>query len=68
MLEGMEAKKAAKRAKEGVESDTVERTKEVKEVKSGGERPRHFKQTAAVTKPKTLEQSEQVKRVLSKIF
>jgi ESF2/ABP1 family protein len=69
MLEGMEAKKAAKRRKEN--EDAVE-SKEpvVKEQKTnkGGERPRHFTQTAVASKKKLGDQPEQVKRVLSKIF
>jgi ESF2/ABP1 family protein len=70
MLGGMEAKKAARRLKEGEdvqEGDKVP-AKEPKEPKKGGERPRHFKQTAVASKKKPEAQPEQVKRVLSKIF
>ncbi|PSS16745.1 hypothetical protein M430DRAFT_103403 [Amorphotheca resinae ATCC 22711] len=76
MLEGMEAKKAAKRKKEDEEAATATATekggddavtKEPK-AKAGGERPRHFKQTAVASKKRPAEQQEQVKRVLSKIF
>lgn len=69
MLEGMEAKKAAKRRKEG--EDAMESTKTVvkeQKPKKGGERPRHFTQTAVASKKKPEDQPEQVKRVLSKIF
>lgn len=68
MLEGMESKKAAKRAKrdEDGAKDEVSETGQV--LKKGGERARHFRQTAVVPKKKVADQPEQVKRVLSKIF
>jgi ESF2/ABP1 family protein len=72
MLEGMEAKKAAKRKKEDEEAATATEKGAgdavPKEPKAGGERPRHFKQTAVASKTRPAEQQEQVKRVLSKIF
>ncbi|TAQ85939.1 hypothetical protein B7494_g5742 [Chlorociboria aeruginascens] len=69
MLEGMESKNAAKKRKDNKEIDRdgegiVKKEKEEK----GGERPRYFKQTAVATKKGPEDQSEQVKRVLSKIF
>ena len=68
MLEGMEAKKAARRAKEGEGIPADESSAKVEKVKKGGERARHFKQTQAVSKRKTTDQSESVKQVLNKIF
>jgi ESF2/ABP1 family protein len=64
MLEGMEAKKAAKKRDddEGAGGTTL------KVQKKGGERLRHFKQTAVASKRRPEDQPEQVKRVLSKIF
>jgi len=67
MLEGMESKKVAKRRLE--DDATVEKGGEVPVKKQKNvERPRHFKQTAVASKKKPEDQSEQVKRVLSKIF
>jgi ESF2/ABP1 family protein len=65
MLEGMEAKKAAKRRKETVEGG-VEQSH--RETKRGGERARHFNQTQVASKRRPEDQTEEVKRVLSKIF
>lgn len=67
MLEGMEAKKASKKLTETDNFENDEKI-QVKEVKRSGERPRQFKQTVAVKKTQAGEQSDQVKRVLSKIF
>ena len=68
MLEGMGAKKAAKRRK-GEEDDVESKDPIVKEkVKKGGERQRHFTQTAVAAKRTSENQPDQVKRVLSKIF
>jgi len=67
MLETMESKKAAKRRKE-VEPSDGPRDDVVKEAKKGGERPRQFKQTSVAAKKAPEQQSDQVKRVLSKIF
>ncbi len=64
MLEGMESKKAAKRRKEMDDQGG----KDVEAPKSGGERPRQFKQTAVASKKRPEDQPEQVQRVLSKIF
>ena len=69
MLEGMEAKKAAKRRKENEDSvGSKEPVMKEQKTKNGGERPRHFTQTAVASKKKLEDQSEQVRRVLSKIF
>jgi ESF2/ABP1 family protein len=70
MLEGMEAKKVAKEEKRRVEEGIPggEAKNEKAEKKKGGERPRHFKQTAMASKKQDAGQDEQVKRVLSKIF
>jgi ESF2/ABP1 family protein len=67
MLEGMEAKKASKRRLE--DDDVAVEDKPVPEKRQKNtERPRHFKQTAVASKRRPEDQSEQVKRVLSKIF
>ena len=67
MLEGMESKKAAKRRKEAVEGGAgVDEPGKVS--KTSSERPRLFKQTTVAPKRKVVDQPEQVKRVLSKIF
>lgn len=67
MLEGMEAKKVAKRRREdGGEDMESSATKE--KPRKGGERALHFTQTAVVSKKKPEDQSEQVQRVLNKIF
>ncbi|KFY32958.1 hypothetical protein V495_08574 [Pseudogymnoascus sp. VKM F-4514 (FW-929)] len=69
MLEGMEAKREARRAKEEEGRPAGEASAaKVEKVKKGGERARQFKQTQAVPKRKTADQSESVKQVLSKIF
>jgi ESF2/ABP1 family protein len=69
MLEGMEAKKAAKRRRENEEAaEGNESVVKEQKPKKGGERPRHFKQTEVASKRKAIEQPDQVKRVLSKIF
>lgn len=68
MLEGMEAKKALKKRNEVEDSQNHSSEVPVKEVKRNGERPRQFKQTATIKKGQTGDQSDQVKRVLSKIF
>jgi ESF2/ABP1 family protein len=68
MLDGMESKKAAKRAKEDGDGARNEVSETAQVFRKGGERPRHFKQTAVVPKKKAADQPEQVKRVLSKIF
>jgi ESF2/ABP1 family protein len=68
MLEGMESKKAAKRAKEDGEGARDEVSEPAQISRKGGERARHFKQTAVIPNKKVADQPEQVKRVLSKIF
>jgi ESF2/ABP1 family protein len=68
MLEGMESKKAAKRAKGDEDGGSNEGAGTVEVSKKGGERVRHFKQTAVFPKKVVTDQPEQVKRVLSKIF
>lgn len=70
MLEGMEEKKAAKRRRdegEGGGDKQIGGYAAEKVAKTGGERPRQFKQNT-VAPAKTIDQPEQVKRVLSKIF
>jgi len=67
-LEGMESKKAAKRAKEDAEGATGDGSTPGQTSKKGGEGARYFKQTAVVPKKVIVDQPEQVKRVLSKIF
>lgn len=68
MLEGMESKKAAKRAKEDGEGARDEVSEPAQISRRGGERARHFKQTAVIPNKKVADHPEQVKRVLSKIF
>lgn len=65
MLDGIESKKAVKRSKEG---DGTERDDNLGELKKERARPQHFKQTTVATKKKQGTQTEDVKRVLSKIF
>lgn len=67
MLEGMEAKRASKTQNEA-DNATSDDKRRVKETKSSGERPRHFRQTAAISKRKPENQTEQTRRILSKIF
>jgi ESF2/ABP1 family protein len=67
ILETQEAKKAAKRRKE-LESGVQEDSDKTATQKKSGQRPMQFKQTAVAPKRKTVDQPEQVKRVLSKIF
>lgn len=64
MLEGMEVKKVAKRK---TEDNGEEEPKVEKKIKNA-EKPRHFKQTSVAEKKRPEDQSDQVKRVLSKIF
>lgn len=68
MLEGMDSKRAAKRRKEAAQGAVVAVDEPGKMSKTGSERPRHFKQTAVAPKKKVVDQPDQVKRVLSKIF
>ncbi len=68
MLEGMESKKATRRAKEDGEAARNKDSEMAHVPTKGGERVRHFKQTAVVPKKKVADQPEQVKRVLGKIF
>ncbi|KAG0653091.1 18S rRNA factor 2 [Hyphodiscus hymeniophilus] len=67
MLEGMEAQRAAKRRKEVEDGEKKESVTKEK-TKKGGERQRHFTQTAVASKKRPEDQPDQVKRVLSKIF
>ena len=68
MLEGIESKKAAKRTKEGEDVEEGGNKAVLKNLKKGGVQERYFKQTAVASKMKQVAQSDQVKRVLSKIF
>jgi ESF2/ABP1 family protein len=68
MLEGMKSKKAAKRRKEAAEGAGAGVDELGKISETSSERPRHFKQTAVAPKKRVVDQPEQVKRVLSKIF
>ncbi|APA13203.1 hypothetical protein SS1G_14112 [Sclerotinia sclerotiorum 1980 UF-70] len=66
--EGMEAKKAAKRRKDDDVDVTKEGNAEDKKQKKDADRPMRFKQNAPALKNKAQNQTDQVKRVLSKIF
>ncbi|KAJ8060258.1 hypothetical protein OCU04_010599 [Sclerotinia nivalis] len=66
--EGMEAKKAAKRRKDDDVDVTKDRNVEDKKQKKDADRPMRFKQNAPALKNKAQNQTDQVKRVLSKIF
>lgn len=67
ILETKQAKEAAKKRKED-ENTTGTVEKVAKAPKKGGQRPMQFKQTAVAPKKQAIDQPEQVKRVLSKIF
>ncbi|KAF7869922.1 hypothetical protein EAF04_004706 [Stromatinia cepivora] len=66
--EGMEAKKAAKRRKDDDVDVTKDGNVEGKKQKKDADRPMCFKQNAPALKSKAQNQTDQVKRVLSKIF
>ncbi|CAD6446311.1 1e24f349-4cda-4246-ab39-de6b63b43ac9-CDS [Sclerotinia trifoliorum] len=67
--EGMEAKKAAKRRKDDdVDVDVTKDGNADKKQKKDADRPLRFKQNAPALKNKAQNQTDQVKRVLSKIF
>ena len=68
MLEGIESKKATKRTKEGEDAEEGGNKAVLKNLKKGVVQQRYFKQTAVASKMKQVAQSDQVKRVLSKIF
>ena len=70
MLDGMKEKRDAKKNK-GVDEDITANTAspgDTNERNPNRERARHFKQNAVVPKKKVVDQPEEVKRVLSKIF